>query len=95
MVKNMESLGAPCQRHEVNGYAYWHGSGRLTVCDSSNAHHQTSRVLSRLPEDTDVQDVIARNGTGDPGNLRAAGSESGRQRSAKTNRSVTRGQRCI
>jgi|GEM_PF-5485419 len=58
MVKNMESLGAPCQRHEVNGYAYWHGSGRLTVCDSSNAHHQTSRVLSRLPEDTDVQDVI-------------------------------------
>lgn len=58
MAKNMESLGAPCQRHEVNGYAYWHGSGRLFVCDSSNTNHQTSRILSRLPKDTDVQDVL-------------------------------------
>jgi len=58
MVKNLESLGAPGQRHDVNGCAYWHGSGRLTVCDSSNINHQTSRILSRLPEDIDVQDVI-------------------------------------
>lgn len=58
MVKNIEFVGPPGQRQEVNGYAFWHAAGRLFVCISDDVNRQTSALFRTMPEDADVQGII-------------------------------------
>jgi len=53
-----ETLGPPGQRNTVDGIAWWHGAGRLTVCLSNDPNKQESVLFRHLPEDTDVQAII-------------------------------------
>jgi len=43
---------------QLDGFEFWHGSGRITVRNSANIYRMTSVLIGNLPPDADIDRII-------------------------------------